>query len=324
MRRNKLIVAAAGVILMLLAIFILIRELKPWPASMGSMAGVGDAVTEEATITPDQKGGDAPNSSPDTLPDTDQATSQNTIQNTSNYTQDNSNHTQTTSPDNRQDTSDTSVSQAEDATQTTVIQEESKMFCYTELSQEIKDRITGTSYPENCTVAYDELRYVSVLYWGFDGLTHTGELIVNQAIAQDIVDIFEELYDRKYPIEQMVLVDEYAADDNASMAADNTSSFNYRPIPDGSRLSLHSYGLAIDINPLYNPYIREVEGETVILPENGAIYADRTLDCEYYIRKDDICYNAFVSRGFTWGGDWKNQKDYQHFQKKIEGTGNAP
>ncbi len=193
------------------------------------------------------------------------------------------------------------------------------MFYYEELSQEIKDRITGVSYPVDSKVPYEELRYVKVLYWGFDGEPHPGELIVNKEIAQDIIDIFSELYDHKYPIEQMVLVDEYKADDNSSMAANNTSSFNYRPIDDGSgRLSLHSYGLAIDINPLYNPYVREMNGKQVTSPEEGSRYADRSLDNVYYIKKGDIVYEAFISRGFTWGGDWKNSKDYQHFQKKTD------
>jgi hypothetical protein len=114
----------------------------------------------------------------------------------------------------------------------------------------------------------------------------------------------------------MVLVDEYDADDNTSMAANNTSSFNYRNVDGTDHLSLHSYGLAIDINPLYNPYVREMDGKTVITPENGAEYADRELDCPYYIKKGDPIYEIFIEHGFTWGGEWKNQKDYQHFQKK--------
>ena len=204
-------------------------------------------------------------------------------------------------------------------TATATSKEDAKMFYFTELTKEIKDRITGISYADNCTVPYEELRYVQVLYWGFDEKTHTGELIVGKAIAQDIVDIFKELYDVKYPIERMVLIDDYNADDNASMAANNSSAFCYRVIDNGSnRLSNHSYGLAIDINPLYNPYVRERNGETAVSPEEGAKYADRTLDCKYYIQKGDVCYQAFVSRGFTWGGDWKNQKDYQHFQKVLD------
>jgi len=197
-------------------------------------------------------------------------------------------------------------------------QEEAQMFYYEKISQEIKDRITGKSYAVNCKVPYSDLRYVKVLYWGYDEETHTGELIVNKAIAEDIVEIFKELYDHKYPIEKIALVDEYDADDNASMADDNTSAFNYRVVDGTTHLSKHSYGLAIDINPLYNPYVRTIDGKTIITPENGAKYSDRTLECPYYINKNDICYKAFVSRGFIWGGEWKTQKDYQHFEKDLD------
>lgn len=191
-------------------------------------------------------------------------------------------------------------------------------FYYEELPEDVIDRIQGKSYKENCDVPYSELRYVRVLYWGFDEKAHKGELIVNKAIAEDIVEIFRELYDKQYPIERMVLVDEYEADDNTSMAADNTSCFNYRNVDGTNHLSLHSYGLAIDINPKYNPYVRTIDGKKVVTPDNGMEYADRSLDCQYYINTEDACYKAFISRGFTWGGEWVNSKDYQHFQKKLE------
>lgn len=193
-----------------------------------------------------------------------------------------------------------------------------QLFYYVEIPEEVKKRINGKSYGKDCTVPYEDLRYVRVLHWGFDEKTHLGELIVNKAIAQDVIDIFKELYEIKYPIEKMVLVDEYDADDNKSMADNNTSAFNFRVIDGTKTISQHSYGLAIDINPLYNPYVRELNKKTVITPENGEKYADRSLDCEYYIRKNDPCYKAFISRGFTWGGEWKNSKDYQHFQKSID------
>ncbi len=191
-------------------------------------------------------------------------------------------------------------------------------FYYEDINEDIKSRIVGKSYKEDCTVSFEELRYVRVLYYGFDEETHIGELIVNKAVASDIADIFAELYAAKYPIEQMVLVDEYDADDNASMAANNTSSFNYRTVPGSAHLSRHALGLAIDINPLYNPYVQYSENGTVILPPEGKEYADRALDCPYYIKEDDLCYNAFTKRGFTWGGFWKKEPDYQHFQKTLK------
>ena len=190
-------------------------------------------------------------------------------------------------------------------------------FYNEEIKGDIKKRIIGNSYKKDCTVPFEDLRYVRVLYYGFDKETHIGELIVNKEIASDIVVIFTELYESKYPIERMVLVDEYNADDNASMAANNTSSFNYRSVPGSTHLSRHALGLAIDINPLYNPYIQYTDKRTIILPEEGSKYADRTLDCPYYINEDDLCYKAFTKRGFTWGGFWETEPDFQHFQKSI-------
>lgn len=188
-------------------------------------------------------------------------------------------------------------------------------FYYEEIPEEVKQRINGKSYKEDCRVPYEELRYVRITHIGFDGKPHGGELIVNKAIAEDIVEIFKELYQLKYQIELMELVDEYAADDNLSMAANNSSAFNYRVIEGTDRISLHGYGLAVDINPLYNPYLHKVDGEHTITPVSGAHYADRSLVCPYFIRKGDACYQAFTKRGFTWGGEWVEHQDYQHFQK---------
>jgi hypothetical protein len=181
------------------------------------------------------------------------------------------------------------------------------------IDKALTSRIMGKSYKENTDITLEELRYVRLLHYGFDGQIHIGELIVNEFIAEDILDIFIELYEAEYPIESMILVDEYAGDDNASMNANNTSSFNYRTIAGSGSLSKHALGLAIDINPLYNPYIKDRE----VLPPGGTAYVDRSLDNPYYIKKNDICYKAFIKRGFTWGGEWKSSKDYQHFQKST-------
>ncbi|MDD4113053.1 MAG: M15 family metallopeptidase [Herbinix sp.] len=191
------------------------------------------------------------------------------------------------------------------------------LFSIEELDQRLIERITGKSYKEDTDIPYSDLRYIRLLHMGFDGLTHVGEMIVNKAIADDTIEIFKELYDIEYPIEKILLIDDYDADDLKSMADNNSSAFNYRFIEGTTRRSVHSDGRAIDINPLYNPYVRTVDGKQEVLPENGAEYVDRDKDNEYYIRKDDPCYKAFVSRGFTWGGEWKNSKDYQHFEKKT-------
>jgi len=190
-----------------------------------------------------------------------------------------------------------------------------ELFYLEEMNEDVKARINGKSYKENCDVPYEDLRYIRVLHKNFEGKTQIGEMIVNKSIAEDVVDIFKELYNTNYPIERMVLVDEYDADDNASMEANNTSAFNFRFIDGTTKRSNHSDGLAIDINPRYNPYVRTIDGKQNVLPANGEEYADRSMDNPYYIRKDDICYKAFIKRGFTWGGEWKSSKDYQHFQK---------
>lgn len=191
-------------------------------------------------------------------------------------------------------------------------------FYYTALTDEIKARITGKSYPdtdEPLQIAYEDLAYVHVLHYDFQAQVQEGELICNQSIAQDLVDIFYELYENQYPIEKIRLIDEYEADDEASMADNNTSCFNYRTVPGRTKLSNHSYGCAIDINPLYNPYVRTSGGKELISPDNAVPYADRSADFPYKIDRNDLCYKIFTEHGFDWGGTWNSSKDYQHFEK---------
>lgn len=181
--------------------------------------------------------------------------------------------------------------------------------------EEIAQRIAGVSYQENENISMEELRYLRVLHMGFDGQTHIGELLVHESIAEDILEIMAALYENQYPMEKMLLVDEYGADDEVSMQENNTSAFNYREIAGTSRLSQHSLGLAIDINPKFNPYVKEKDGELTIRPANAADYADRTQEFEYKIDENDLCYQLFTAHGFTWGGSWNSVKDYQHFEK---------
>lgn len=190
-------------------------------------------------------------------------------------------------------------------------------FYYEEISGDLFERMNNKSYKEDCTVPLSDLRYVRVLHYGFDGCVHVGELVVNQKIAEDMIEIFLALFDAGYPIERMCLIDDYNADDNASMAANNTSAFNYRMVAGTSALSKHAMGLAIDVNPLYNPWIHKKNGEKVIDPVEGSAYADRTLDCEYYLNEEDLCVMLFLEHGFSWGGNWESSKDYQHFSKSF-------
>lgn len=190
-------------------------------------------------------------------------------------------------------------------------------FYYEPLSEEIKEKITGVSYHENDNITYDDLRYLSVLYVDFDGNTQTGEIICNQAIAQDLVEIFKELYDNAYEIDKIRLIDEYGGDDDLSCDDNNTSCFNYRVVGGTDTLSKHALGLAIDINPFQNPYITYPNGVERISPVGSEPYADRDSGLAHMILEGDLCYNLFIEHGFTWGGHWKTLKDYQHFQKAL-------
>ena len=190
-------------------------------------------------------------------------------------------------------------------------------FYYEPISNEIFKRISGISYPVDCTVPLDELRYVGLMYEDFNGETQKGELICNKALAQDMVEIFYELYSNGYQLESVKLVDEYGGDDTASMLANNTSCFNYRVVEGTTRLSNHAYGRAIDINPFYNPYITyNKDGTTNVSPAGSEAYADRSASFPYKIDENDLAYKLFKEHGFKWGGNWNNSKDYQHFERK--------
>lgn len=191
-------------------------------------------------------------------------------------------------------------------------------FSQTKLNDKIFDRIYGKSFGQDCTIPREDLRYLCVLYYDFNGKTCFGELICNKAISQDLVEIFRELYENNYPIEKIRLVDDYGADDDKSSSDNNTSCFNFRTVPGKTSLSLHAKGLAIDINPKFNPYVvRDAEGNVSCLPANGSEYMDRTKEFPYKIDQEDLCYRLFTEHGFTWGGSWENEPDYMHFSKSA-------
>lgn len=173
----------------------------------------------------------------------------------------------------------------------------------------------GRSYPSGCPVALSSLRYVRVLHIGFDGHTHLGELVCNKRIANDVAAVFRELYLKRYAIEQIRLIDHFGASDELSMRANNTSCFCYREVKGSTKLSKHAEGLAIDINPLYNPCVRRLHGRTTVQPATAARYADRRTAFAHKIDRDDLLYKAFTAHGFRWGGAWRSVKDYQHFEK---------
>ena len=185
-------------------------------------------------------------------------------------------------------------------------------FASMEIPDLIWSRMDGKSYNDSCPVERSELRYVTVLYWGTDSTAHKGELVVNEQIADDVADVFFELYKASYPIESIKLIDEYGGNDEVSMAKNNTSCFNSRKVTGGDSLSKHAYGMAVDINPLYNPY---VSSDGSVLPVTAEAYADRTDNFVMKIDENDYAYKVFTEHGFTWGGSWNTVKDYQHFEK---------
>ena len=141
-------------------------------------------------------------------------------------------------------------------------------------------------------------------------------MICHKDVAKDLINIFRQLYEAKYPIERMQLIDDYNADDITSMNHNNTTCFNYRAVAGSKKLSNHSMGKAVDINPLYNPYVkRRADGSYKISPEMGRKYADRSRNFKYKIDKDDLAYRLFTKYGFRWGGNYRSLKDYQHFEK---------
>ncbi len=191
---------------------------------------------------------------------------------------------------------------------------ENQSFYISDITTELQQRMKGKSYKPNCRLSWDELKYIHCLHVDLTGQAHEGEMIVNCHIADRVLVILERLYEAAYPIERMRLIDEYDADDDRSMEDNNSSCFNYRLIAHTDRISKHGLGLAVDINPLYNPYVKTVEGSLYVAPAGGRDYVDRQRAFPYKIEPDDLCCRLFRAAGFQWGGDWTEKKDYQHFE----------
>lgn len=180
-------------------------------------------------------------------------------------------------------------------------------------------RMYGKSYKADCTTRREELRYVRVAHYNGNGEMQCGELVCHESVAESLKHIFRQLFEAHYQIERMVLIDNYDADDLLSMEANNSSCFNFRRIAGSHRLSNHSYGTAIDINPLYNPMVkRRKDGSLAVSPKKGRPYADRTRQFKYKIDSNDLACRLFKKHGFVWGGDYRSLKDYQHFEKKTQ------
>ncbi len=167
------------------------------------------------------------------------------------------------------------------------------------------------SYRAGCPVAPAQLRLVRVAYWGFDGRRRVGSLVVNSRVTGDVVTVFRRRYAARFPVRRMVPISAYRGDDDASMAADNTSAFNCRPVYGAAtgRWSMHAYGLAVDVNPVENPYLLGGRAR----PPAGRRYLDRSRVRPGMAVAGGVLVRAFESVGWGWGGRWSGSPDYHHF-----------
>jgi hypothetical protein len=172
---------------------------------------------------------------------------------------------------------------------------------------DFNEAVAGQNIPQS---VLDNLRLVNVYYYGFDDKLHKGQLVVHKEIVLDMIEIFEIIRESRFPIGKVIPISKYGWSDEKSMQDNNTSAFNYRFISGSRVISNHAAGLAIDINPSLNPYIKNGNS----LPEN-CIYDTTKAGT---ILSDSELVKEFKRRGWQWGGDWKSLKDYQHFEKKLK------
>ncbi|MGE2717948.1 M15 family metallopeptidase [Mycolicibacterium litorale] len=171
----------------------------------------------------------------------------------------------------------------------------------------------GATWRPGCPLGPERLRRVELNFLGFDGATHRGALVVHEDLVGPVIEVFDELHRIRYPITKMQTVDRYpGAEDELSMADNNTSAFNCRGIPGSASWSYHAYGRAIDLNPLLNPYIGR---SGAVEPANAGPYVDRARTDPGILHAGDRAVLAFTDRGWDWGGDWRTPKDYQHFEQ---------
>lgn len=170
--------------------------------------------------------------------------------------------------------------------------------------------VVWASWREECPLDFAELSLLTLTYWDFDGEVARGQLAINSAVAKEVVAAFEGLFEIGFPIETIQLVDDYGGDDKAAMRANVTSGFNCRFVDGTDRWSNHAFGLAVDINPLINPWAREGN----VLPAEGEPYTNREPALPGMINLGDEPIAIFEDLGWTWGGVWQSA-DYMHFSR---------
>ena len=187
-----------------------------------------------------------------------------------------------------------------------------RTFAFTaqRLPGRVRQRVSGSSWHPGCPVTLEQLRYIQMSHWGFDRGVRRGVMIVNADAVTAVRSAFRTLFAKRFAIRRMRLVDDYGADDFASIEADNTSSFNCRRATGSTRWSQHAYGRAIDINPIENPYV--YPNGTTSHPASRP-YLDRSVRRPGMAREGGALVLAFDAVGWSWGGRWSPAVDLQHF-----------
>jgi D-alanyl-D-alanine carboxypeptidase len=176
------------------------------------------------------------------------------------------------------------------------------------------ERIRHTTWHPGCPVAPEDLRQLTISYIDYEGMPRSGTLLVNKDLASETLRIFQDLFQHGFMIQRMAPIEDYGGNDDESMMANNSSAFNCRDATGKPGVfSNHSWGRAIDINPLTNPYVK---GDKV-LPPAGRQYLDRTKAYKGSILKNGFVVQEFEKAGWTWGGRWPDRQDYQHFEKQA-------
>ncbi len=178
-----------------------------------------------------------------------------------------------------------------------------------ELLADRPDVLARSTWSDGCPVGPDQLSYLTLTFWGFDQMPHTGEMIVAATEAEAITQVFSRLFDAQFPMEEMRIVTPADLEALPTGDGNNTTGYVCRSVTGGSSFSEHAKGLAIDINPFHNPYLR---GD-VVLPEQATAYLDRTGAQVGMVLEGGVVHQAFEEIGWQWGGAWRNLKDYQHF-----------
>lgn len=177
------------------------------------------------------------------------------------------------------------------------------------LSAAERSEMTGVTWREGCPVGLDALSSVEVSHWGLDGAVHTGRLVIATAQAEAVVGVFQRLFEGRFPVQSIRPAREFGGEDDAMMRVNNTSAFNCRSVAGGRRFSDHSFGHALDLNPLINPYVRGGKVD----PPQGRAYRSRDPAVPGLVVDPGPAVAAFAEAGWKWGGHWSSAKDYQHF-----------